>query len=98
MGATLQDMNGHHAVVGGMTIETASTLLAGGLAAMQAGGAVFDLGQVADVDSAGLAVIFGWQRAANAAGKSLRIANTPASLISLAEVYGVSDLLPPSVA
>lgn len=96
MNAGVQGLDGRHAVVGGMTIETATALLADGLAAMQSGVTVFDLSQVTDVDSSGLAVVFGWQRAATAQGKLLRIASPPASLVSLAEVYGVSELLPQS--
>jgi phospholipid transport system transporter-binding protein len=55
---------------------------------------VFDLAAVAEVDSSGLAVVFGWSRAAAAAGQTLRIVNPPANLISLAELYGVTELLP----
>ena len=46
------------------------------------------------MDSSGLAVIFGCQRAADAQGKKVRIAHPPANLVSLAELYGVSALLP----
>ena len=56
--------------------------------------AVFDLAGVTDVDSSGLAVIFGWQREAKRLGKNVRIANPPHNLRSLADVYGVSELLP----
>jgi phospholipid transport system transporter-binding protein len=55
---------------------------------------VFDLAAVTDVDSSGLAVLFGWQRAAQAQGKTLKVTNPPASLVSLAEVYGTTELLP----
>lgn len=82
------------AVSGGMTLQTAAALLAQGEAALAGEELPFDLSSVEDVDSSGLAVLFGWQRAAQAQGKTLRIANPPANLISLAEVYGVADLLP----
>jgi phospholipid transport system transporter-binding protein len=39
-------------------------------------------------------VVFGWMRAAKAAGKSLRLVNPPPNLLSLAAVYDVADLLP----
>jgi phospholipid transport system transporter-binding protein len=77
-----------------MTMETASGLLAGGVAALGKGEPQFDLSGVADIDSSGLAVLFGWQRAAQAQGMTLRIVNPPRNLISLAEMYGVSELLP----
>lgn len=80
-------------VSGGMTLETAAALLAEGAAALAGGEPRFDLAEVDDIDSSGLAVLFGWQRAAQAQGKVLRIANPPRNLISLAEVYDVAELL-----
>lgn len=82
-------------VKGKMTLETATALLARGTAECGDDGLVeVDLVGVDEVDSSGLAVLFGWQRIAQARGNSLRIINPPRSLISLAEVYGVAELLP----
>jgi phospholipid transport system transporter-binding protein len=86
--------DGRMAVSGDMTLETASALLAEGVAALTHDEAIFDLAAVAEIDSSGLAVLFGWLRAAGAQGKTLRIANPPHNLLSLAEVYGVGELLP----
>jgi phospholipid transport system transporter-binding protein len=85
---------GSLAVAGNMTMSEARALLAMGVAALSNDDPVFDLSGVVEVDSSGLAVLFGWQRAAAARGKSIHVANPPASLVSLAEVYGVTDLLP----
>lgn len=82
------------AIAGNMTMDAARALLERGVGALSAGEPVFDLSGVAEADSSGIAVLFGWQRAAAARGRTLRVANPPASLVSLAEVYGVSDLLP----
>lgn len=90
----IQRAEGRFEVSGGMTLETASELLASGVSALSSGDPIFDLSAVSDIDSSGLAVLFGWQRAAQAQGKTLRIARPPHNLISLAEVYGVTDLLP----
>lgn len=81
-------------VSGNMTMETASALLAAGSAEFADAIPLFDLSGVDAVDSSGLAVLFGWQRAALAQGKVLRLASPPHNLISLAAVYGVADLLP----
>jgi len=81
-------------ITGSMTMASARGLLAHGLEALAAAQPVIDLSGVDEADSAGLAVLFGWQRAAAAQGKSLRVVNLPASVVSLAEVYGVTDLLP----
>ncbi len=77
-----------------MTLATASVLLAAGIAAFADGPTVFDLSRVAEVDSSGLAVVFAWQRAARERGASIRVVNPPPNLLSLAEVYGVADLVP----
>ncbi len=94
MTASVDRSGGRLAVTGNMTMDSAAALLAAGMTAMGNGEAEFDLAAVQEVDSAGLAVLFGWQRAAQRNGKSLRILNPPQNLTSLAEVYGVSELLP----
>jgi len=93
MSVSLRPAEGGTNVSGSMTMETATALLAGGVAALDKGAPQFDLSGVADIDSSGLAVLFGWQRAARAQGLTLRIVNPPHNLISLAEMYGVSELL-----
>jgi len=81
-------------VSGPMTMAGAATLLTEGEEAIASSASAFDLAAVTDMDSSCLAVVFGWMRAANAGGKSLRLLNPPQNLLSLAEVYGVADLLP----
>ena len=81
-------------VSGPMTMAGAAVLLAEGEAAILADASAFDLSAVTDMDSSCLAVVFGWMRAAKAAGKTLRLVNPPQNLLSLAAVYDVADLLP----
>ncbi len=81
-------------VSGPMTLSGATALLAEGEAAIAANASAFDLAAVTEMDSSCLAVVFGWTRAAKAAGKPLRLLNLPQNLLSLAAVYGVADLLP----
>lgn len=81
-------------VSGPMTMADAAALLAEGEAAIASDASNFDLAAVTDMDSSCLAVVFGWMRAAKAAGKSLRLVNPPQNLLSLAAVYDVADLLP----
>jgi phospholipid transport system transporter-binding protein len=94
MSAAVQRAGDSLAVSGDMTMETAAALLAAGNAGIAASEPRIDLSGVANIDSSCLAVLFGWQRTAQAQGKSLTVANLPASLVSLAEVYGVTELLP----
>ncbi|MDP1613539.1 MAG: STAS domain-containing protein [Sulfuritalea sp.] len=84
----------HVEVSGPMTLRSATGLLAEGEAAIAADAVVFDLAAVTEMDSSCLAVVFAWMRAAKAAGKSLSLLNPPPSLLSLAAVYDVADLLP----
>jgi phospholipid transport system transporter-binding protein len=76
-----------------MTLLSAKSLLEEGSKLIAGSVTAFDLAAVTEVDSSGLAVVFGWLREAQRLGKTVRILNLPQSLSSLAEVYGVSDLL-----
>lgn len=77
-----------------MTLPGATELLAAGNAALTNPETVFDLAAVTEVDSSCIAVVFGWLREAQRLGKTVRIAHAPKDLLSLAEVYGVTELLP----
>jgi phospholipid transport system transporter-binding protein len=90
----IRELEGRLAVEGAVTHDTARALLEAGAAALKPGATVFDLSAVKEVDSSCLAVIFGWQRAASAGGKTVAIAHPPANLVSLADLYGVSEFLP----
>lgn len=79
-----------------MTLTSAKALLEEGARLIAGPVAAFDLAAVTEVDSSGLAVVFGWLREAQRQGKTIRIVNLPQNLSSLAQVYGVSDLLPVS--
>jgi phospholipid transport system transporter-binding protein len=53
-----------------------------------------DWKNVKEVDSTALALILAWQRESAVHGKQIRNINLPANLKSLAELYGVSELIP----
>ena len=81
-----------------MVIANASALLEAGRKCLKtgqrAGKTVFDLAAVGEADSSSLTVVFAWLRSARERGVTLSIAHPPASMTSLAELYGVSDFLP----
>jgi phospholipid transport system transporter-binding protein len=79
-----------------LTFQTARAALEQGCEAIQAGQTVFDLSAVQSADSSSVAVLLAWQRKARAAGQSLTYVNVPASIDSLANLYGVETLLPHS--
>lgn len=81
-------------VTGAMTYATARRMLELGVSQVEAGATVFDLEPVSEIDSASLSLVFAWQRAAAQRGAKVSLQNPPPSLLTLAQLYGVSDLLP----
>jgi phospholipid transport system transporter-binding protein len=79
-----------------LTVHSASAVLAAGLQAISAGQTVFDLSGVAELDSAAVATLLAWQRAALACGNALTFTRLPANLCSLMHLYGVAELLLPA--
>ncbi|HJV82496.1 STAS domain-containing protein [Noviherbaspirillum sp.] len=76
-----------------LTIHNAQTVLEAGLRAIADGQTQFDLGDLTVVDSAAVATLLAWQRAAQDGGRTVVFSNLPASLQSLAALYGVTELL-----
>jgi len=81
-------------VSGSLTIPQAARLLESGAQLAGSRDTLFDLAEVEQIDSSGIAVVLGWLRAARAADRALRVANAPESLRSIARLYGVEELLP----
>ena len=52
-----------------------------------------DFAQAADIDTTALSLILEWKRRAQTEKKTLRFINLPANLSSLAELYGVEELI-----
>ncbi|MGN6315301.1 STAS domain-containing protein [Trinickia sp.] len=75
-----------------LTLASASTALAAGLARIDAGATAVDCAPLGQFDSSALAVLLAWRRAARAKGRPLEILNVPAGLASLAQVYGIDAL------
>ena len=76
-----------------LTVNNAKAALEAGLRAIEEGQAEIDLAQLTALDSAAVATLLAWQRAAQRRGNVLRFKNLPASLESLATLYNVADLL-----
>jgi len=77
-----------------MTMANARGLLEAGRSVLQPGEQVFDLGEVGEADSSALAVMLGWLRAASLLRSTVKFANIPLGVRSLAELYGLTELLP----
>ena len=83
-GATLK-------VAGPMNIDSVAALLAQS-AGMLDGATIIDLSGVTEADSSAVSLLLEWRRGAQKT--ALRFANLPPALQSLAELYGVADLIP----
>ena len=76
-----------------LNFANAKNVLQEGLKAIARGEHECDLQNLAQIDSASVAVLLAWQRAAQHNHSSLRFVNTPESLVNLASLYGVNNLL-----
>jgi phospholipid transport system transporter-binding protein len=76
-----------------LTVHNAKAALDAGLRAIADGQTHIDLGDLTAVDSAAVATMLAWQRAARSRGTSLVFSNLPSNLRSLVDLYGVGELL-----
>ncbi|HPT49790.1 MAG TPA: STAS domain-containing protein [Accumulibacter sp.] len=91
--------NGKLRVGAPMVISNARALLEAGRGLLRSAGTagdttILDLSAVGEVDSSALGVVFAWLRTAGERNLRLHIVNPPANMLSLAMLYGVSELLP----
>lgn len=77
-----------------LIMANARSLLEAGCSALVEGEQIFDFSGVTEADSSAVAVMLGWLRAAPATRSTLKFAHIPTGVRSLAELYGVSELLP----
>lgn len=90
----IERQDGRLQVTAPLIMANARGLLDAGRSALLAGEVIFDFSRVEEADSSAVAVMLGWLRAADAAGARIKFAHIPAGVRSLAELYGVTDLLP----
>jgi phospholipid transport system transporter-binding protein len=76
-----------------LTVNNAKAALDAGLQAIEDGQTEIDLGELTAVDSAAVATLLEWKRAAHRKGQALAFRNLPASLVSIARLYDVAELL-----
>jgi phospholipid transport system transporter-binding protein len=79
---------------GAVTIEEVPGLLSQGLALLRPGETRIDLAGVTSADSSAVALLLEWLRVAQRAGDRIVYLNLDNSLKSLADLYGVTELLP----
>ncbi len=81
-------------IAGPVTLQNVTKLLQDGLTEVRAGVSVVDLAEVSGLDSSLLAALLAWIREARFLDRSLAVANPPRGLTTLAQLYGVEELLP----
>ena len=84
---------GRCTVQGPVTANNVVSLLAQGAERFTGQRVTVDLAGVTEVDSSALSLLLEWRREAVRQGREIRYCNVPASLKSLAELYGVTELL-----
>jgi phospholipid transport system transporter-binding protein len=84
---------GRCALQGPVTIANVQSLLDEGARQIEGPQVTIDLAGVAEVDSTAVSLLLEWRRQAAGANRILRYINLPANLKSLAELYGVTELL-----
>lgn len=82
------------APAGELTMLAAPAFLEEGRQRARRGDLIVDLSQVTVADSAALALLLDWLRAARAAGHRLSVRALPEGMASLARLYGIESLLP----
>jgi len=79
---------------GRLTMSTVPAPYETGLQHLASDDLLVDFAKVEAVDSSAVSMLLGWSRAAQAQKRSLRVENLPADLTSLANLYGVAEMLP----
>ena len=83
-------------VSGPVTLANVAALLEEGRRHLADGVQTVDLAEVSEMDSALLALLLAWLREARQHERALAFANLPESVRTIARLYGVDRLLPPS--
>jgi len=81
-------------ITGAVTVDSVGSLLRELQPQLASGIDMLDFSAVETADSAALALIFSAMRHVRQAGRTLTLVGLPASLTTLAELYGVAELLP----
>ena len=92
----LRAEDGRWVLAGPLTISNVAGVLAASVDMPLPSTGRVDLKDVDPVDSAGVAILLEWKRRALAEGMQLAFDSVPPTMVSLAELYGVDELLSPA--
>jgi phospholipid transport system transporter-binding protein len=88
--------NDRFVIRGSLNMQTVPAVFKQGVQQLARGDLRVDFAAVESVDSAMVSMLLGWLRAAQAHKHQLLVQGLPENTLSLATLYGVADLLPPS--
>jgi phospholipid transport system transporter-binding protein len=80
-------------VSGEVVIATVSTLLTASKSLALGTETTIDFAQVTDIDTSTISLILEWKRRAQRENQAIKLANLPANLKSLTQLYGVAELI-----
>lgn len=80
-------------VSGDVLISTVSSLLTASKSLAFKAETTIDFAQVTDIDTSTISLILEWKRRAQREGQAIKLANLPANLKSLTQLYGVAELI-----
>ena len=81
-------------VSGPVTLKNVTGLLQEGLVCVRDGVSIVDLAGISGLESSLLAALLAWIREAHSLDRPIVVASLPQGLTTLAQLYGVEDLLP----
>jgi len=76
-----------------LVMANARGLLDAGRLHLKSGNVIFDMSEVLEADSSAIAVMLGLLRTAAQSGIDVRFSHVPVGVLSLAELYGVAELI-----
>jgi phospholipid transport system transporter-binding protein len=93
MTTQLAQIDGCWQVSGEVVIGTVSAILNASKVMPIAAGAAVNFAEVTNIDTSAISLILEWKRRAQQEKHPLKFVNLPANLVSLTELYGVSEII-----
>jgi len=81
-------------IEGPVTLAGVSALLAEGVRSFEGNPVLVDLSGVTEADSSAISLMLEWTRSMHGSNRQIFFANLGESLVSIANLYGVTDLIP----
>jgi phospholipid transport system transporter-binding protein len=81
------------ALSGDVVISTVSAMLTASKSLALSADTIIDFAQVTDIDTSTISLILEWKRRAQRENQGIKLANLPANLKSLTQLYGVTELI-----